>query len=227
MFIGHYAVGFLAKKETQKVSLSTLFIAVQFLDLLWPIFLLFGIERVELHPELEGAKNVAFTFYPYSHSLLFTFIWAICFGIIYWVLKKNVRDALIISLCVLSHWLLDLIVHFKDLPLYTNNLQLVGLGLWDFPAISLLVELIIFALGVYTYLKRTKPKNKYGNIIFWVLIILLLISQIASVFSPAPSSISVLGWSAQSQWLFIILAFIIDRNRESKPITSNKNYANS
>jgi len=220
MFIGHYAVGLLAKKETEKVSLATLFIAVLFLDLLWPIFLLLDIEKVVLHPELEGAKNVAFTFYPYSHSLLFTFIWAVVFGLIYWLLKKNIKNALILSLCVLSHWLLDMIVHFKDLPLAMNNNQLIGVGLWNYPVLSFFVELIFFACGVYIYLKTTTPKNKYGSILFWVLIILLLISQIASIFSPAPSSVSVLGWSAQSQWLFIILAFIIDRNRATNPPTS-------
>ena len=165
MFIGHYAIGLIAKKETEKVSLATLFIAVLFLDLLWPIFLLLDIEKVVLHPELEGAKNVAFTFYPYSHSLLFTFIWALVFGFIYWLLKKNIKNALILSLCVLSHWLLDMIVHFKDLPLALNNNQLVGLRLWNYAVLSLFVELIFFACGVYIYLKTTTPKNKYGSIL--------------------------------------------------------------
>jgi len=36
MFIGHYAVGFGAKRFAPRVSLGTLLLAAQFIDLLWP-----------------------------------------------------------------------------------------------------------------------------------------------------------------------------------------------
>ena len=130
MFIGHFGVGFGAKKAAPGISLGTLFIAVQFLDLLWPTLLLFNIENAEIHPELSNARTVAFTYYPYSHSLLFALIWSILFGVIYFILKKDRKAAFILAICVLGHWILDLIVHFRDLPLFPGRSPHLGLGLW-------------------------------------------------------------------------------------------------
>ena len=45
MFIGHYAVALAAKRVASTTSLGTLFLATQFVDLLWPIFLLIGFEH--------------------------------------------------------------------------------------------------------------------------------------------------------------------------------------
>ena len=45
MFIGHFGAGFAAKKIDNRPSLGTMFIAAQFVDLLWPIFVIFGIEK--------------------------------------------------------------------------------------------------------------------------------------------------------------------------------------
>lgn len=70
MFIGHFAVGFGAKRVAPSVSLGTLFLACQLLDLVWPLLVLLGIEVVEIAPGITAVTPLDFTFYPYSHSLV-------------------------------------------------------------------------------------------------------------------------------------------------------------
>jgi len=48
MFVGHFGVGFAAKRVAPQVSLGSLFLAVEFADGLWPILLLAGIEHVRI-----------------------------------------------------------------------------------------------------------------------------------------------------------------------------------
>jgi hypothetical protein len=213
MFIGHFGVGLAAKKAAPRISLGTFFIAVQFLDLLWPTFLLLHIEHVEIHPELDNAHVLAFVDYPISHSLVFALIWSVLFGAVYYIFKKEKKGALILGLCVFSHWALDLIVHFRDLPLFPGKSPLLGFGLWGSTVGTLLVEGAIFIAGITVYLKSTRAKNKTGDIVFWILITLLLIVHIWSLFGAAPSNVNALAWSAQFQWLFVLLAYWADANR--------------
>ena len=115
MFIGHFGVGLGAKKAAPSVSLGTLFLASQFLDLLWPTFILLGWEHVKIEPGITKMTPLNFTDYPLSHSLLMAVVWGILFGAIYFLIKRNYRGALIVGLCVVSHWILDLLVHIPDL----------------------------------------------------------------------------------------------------------------
>lgn len=213
MFIGHFGVGLGVKKATPRISLGTLFIAVQFLDLLWPTLLLLNIEHVEIHPELDNAHVLSFVDYPISHSLVFALIWSVLFGVLYFILKKDQRGALILGLCVFSHWALDLVVHFHDLPLYPGKSPMLGFGLWGSTMGTLIVEGAIFVTGLVIYLKSTRAKNKTGDIVFWILIALLLITHIWSLFGAAPATVNALAWSAEFQWLFVLLAYWADRNR--------------
>jgi hypothetical protein len=213
MFLGHYGVG-LGTKKAAPVSLGLLFMAVQFLDLLWPAFLLSGVEHAAINTTPGTKMPLVFTDYPYSHSLLMAIVWSILFGGVYWMIKGNTKYAFILGLCVISHWLLDFIVHIPDLPLYPGaSSPKVGLGLWQSPLIEFLLEVVMFLIGLILYLRTTKAKNRTGSIVFWVLIILLVVSSLANYFSPPPSSISSVAWTAELMWLFVILGFWADRNR--------------
>ncbi len=217
MFIGHFGVGLGAKKAAPALSLGTLFVAAQFLDLLWPNLLLLNLEHITLHPELEGNKAIAFTDFPISHSLLMAMVWSLLFGGLYWVFKKNLKSAYILAICVLSHWILDLVVHFPDLPLYPGSSLLLGFGLWNSTIGTLLVEGAIFITGLTIYLKTTEAKNKTGKIVFWILIALLVLTHVWSMFPSGPLSATAIAWSAQFQWIFVLLAYWADHNRTSKP----------
>jgi hypothetical protein len=213
MFIGHYGAG-LAAKRAAPFSLGLLFLAVQFLDLLWPTFLLLHIEQATINTQSKATVPLLFTYYPYSHSLLMALVWSLLFGGIYWLLKRNTRYAFILGLCVFSHWILDLIVHLPDLPLYIgDNAPKVGLQLWNYPIVENIVEGAIFIVGLLLYLRSTRAKNKIGRYSFWGLIALLILVHIVNIFSPPPTSINIVAWGAQGMWLFVILAFWVDKNR--------------
>jgi len=216
MFIGHYVAG-LAAKRVAPVSLGLLFLAVQFLDLLWPTFLLLNIEQATINPQPNATVPLLFTYYPYSHSLVKAIVWSLLFGVIYWFFKRNTRNAIILGLCVFSHWILDLIVHLPDLPLSLgNNAPKAGLQLWNYPVVENIVEGAIFIIGLLLYLRSTKAKNKVGLYGFWGLVLLLILVHLANIFSPPPTSINAIAWGAQGMWLFVLLAFWVDKNRTSE-----------
>ncbi|PSL48291.1 hypothetical protein CLV51_1021158 [Chitinophaga niastensis] len=215
MFIGHFGLGMVTKKIAPKISLGTLFMAVQFSDLIWPTLLLLGVEKVVLHPELGGTRTITFTSYPFTHSLVGALVLAVLFGTVYYVVKKNFRNALILGAAVLSHWFLDFIVHFHDLPLFPASSVKVGLALWATIGGTLFVELILFISGIVLYLRSTTPLNAKARIIFWINILLLVSVQISNFWGPPPASVNALAWSAQFQWLFVILAYWADNNTQS------------
>ncbi len=224
MVIGHFGVGFGAKKFAPKISLGILFIAAQFADLLWPTLLLFNVEHVAIRPDLNKNQPLVFTYYPFTHSLLFAIGWSLCFAIAGWYIYKNFRYAAVLFVCVVSHWILDLIVHFPDLPLYPGNSPKLGFGLWNSMALTACVEGAIFIIGLVFYLQTTVAKNRFGNVGIWILVVLLVLGHIAGLFSPAPASEHAIGWFAQVQWLYVLFAFWVDRNRaiREKPTSALK-----
>jgi hypothetical protein len=187
MFIGHFGLSFTAKRAAPKVSLATLFIATQFIDLLWPFLLVFHVEKVAIVPGYTKTNPFDFLYFPYTHSLLMGVAWGFVVGSIYWLFKRDIRGTLVIGLCVLSHWFLDLIVHTADLPLTPFGDYKVGFGLWNHVALTLVIELIIFLAGAYIYATFTKAKNKIGKWMLWTLVILLVLVQVGNTFGPAPS----------------------------------------
>jgi hypothetical protein len=90
----------------------------------------------------------------------------------------------------------------------------VGLGLWNSLIFTLLLEVAIFAAGVFLYLKVTKAKNKQGNFGFWGLIIFLLVIYVMNVFGSTPPDEETIAWAGNFQWLFIFWAYWVDKNRE-------------
>lgn len=208
MFIGHYALGLGAKKINPFPSLAIMFIAVQLLDLLWPIFVLTGIETFEIQPGNTRLTPLNFTYYPYSHSLLMATVWGILFAIIYYVFTKNKKGSFLISLLVISHWILDFITHRADMPLSPFGDTKVGLGLWNYPAIEIILEVGLFILGVYFYFTTAKPKRR---IAFWLLIIFFLAIHFINIFGPPPPSIKAVAWSANLMWIFVVWAWWIEK----------------
>ena len=214
MFIGHFGAGFAGKKFSKSASLGTYFMAAQWIDLIWPILLLLGIEKVEIKPGVSSVTPLDFTYYPFTHSLLGVFIWAGLFGIVYYLLKKNSRVAIILGLLVVSHWLLDLFVHIPDLPILPGEGLKVGLGLWNSFAATIILEGLIFGIGVYSYCKVTKTKNKTGTYSLIGLVVFLILIYVSNLFSPPPDSVEAIGIVGNAQWLIVLWGYWIDRNRE-------------
>src|SRR5437588_9872370 len=116
MFIGHFAVGFAAKKYAQRTPLVLLLAAPLFADLLWPIFLLLGWEHVRIDPGNTRFTPLDFYDYPISHSLVAAIGWSVLFGGIYFTVRRRASVAVLLGAGVLSHWGLDFLVHRPDLP---------------------------------------------------------------------------------------------------------------
>lgn len=213
MFIGHFAAGLAAKRLAPRTSLGTLFAAAQLIDLVWPALLLAGVERVRIAPGDTAFTPLAFEHYPWTHSLLLVGLWAAAFGVAYRARTGYRRGAVVVGALVLSHWLLDLLTHRPDLPL-APGAALVGLGLWNSVAGTLVVEGGLFAAGLLAYATFTRARNRTGAIALWALAAFLVAVYAANVASPPPPSTQAIGAAGLLMWLFVPWGFWIDRNRE-------------
>jgi membrane-bound metal-dependent hydrolase YbcI (DUF457 family) len=221
MFIGHFAVGFAAKKTAPAVSLGSLFLACQLADLVWPTLVLARVEQVEIRPGITVVTPLDFVHYPYSHSLIALFLWGAALGFAYKLLRRSAWAApVVLALVVLSHWVLDVVSHRPDMPVTLTGPERLGLGLWNSLPATLAVELILFALGVLIYQRATVPKDRTGTFALAGLVAFLLIVYFASLFGPPPPTAAAVAWSAQAMWLLVAWGYWIDRHRLPRPVTS-------
>jgi hypothetical protein len=213
MFIGHFGVALAAKKVAPKTSLGTLILAAQFLDFLWPVFLLLGIEHVRIAPGFTRVSPLDFTDYPISHSLLMATVWAVLFGGVYYALRRNARSAVVVGAAVLSHWVLDLIVHRPDLQLYPGGEVRIGLGLWNSWAASITMEVLFFGAGLGIYLSCTRARDNTGRYAFWALIAFLSFGWVSTLFAGTPPNVAALAWGGIAMWLTVPWGGWADRHR--------------
>ena len=212
MFAGHFAVACAAKRIAPRTSLGTLIVAAQFLDLLWPWLVITGVERVSLAPA-GSLYPLVFDHYPWSHSLLVASIWGLAVGGVYGLVRRDWRAAGVVGALVLSHWFLDLLTHFPDLPLAPGGSARYGLGLWGYPNLALAVELLFLAGGVAIYLSGTRAVRAAGTWGFGTLIAFLAVMQVASTFGPPPPSPKAVAWTGMAMWLLVLWAWWSDRAR--------------
>ena len=208
MFIGHFAVGMLSKRSDELPSLAMMFLAVQLLDLVWPILVLLGVESLSIDPNNTKLTHLSFDFYPYSHSLLAAVVWGLLLGIVYFLVTKNKKGSMILGLLVISHWILDLITHRPDLPLSPFSESKFGFGLWNYPVFEMILEISIFLLGAWLYFKSSFFKRK---IWFWALIVFLLVAHIMNLVGPPPPNTTVVAWSANLMWIIILWTWWIEK----------------
>ena len=217
MFIGHESLALAAKRIVPRTSLGTLVMAVGWLDLVWPVFLLLGIEHVRIDPGNTAFTPLDFFDYPYTHSLLSAAIWAIVFGAVYFLIRRDSRSACITGLAVFSHWPLDAIVHGPDLLLIPGGNVRIGFGLWNSIPITLALEIVMFAAGIFIYLRSTTSKGTAGRISFWSFVIVLLAIYFSSINSPPPDE-RTLAYLALLGWLPVAWAYWIDRTRRMRVV---------
>jgi len=217
MFIGHIAVALGAKKAAPKVSLGTLIMAAQFVDLLWPVFLLLGIEHVRINPGDTAFTPLDFYDYPVSHSLLSGIGWAIVFGLVYYAFRRSVKNAWVLAACVLSHWVLDFVAHRADLPLVPGLKTYVGLGLWKSIPATIAVEGVMFAIGIILYLRSTAAIDRVGKYSFLSLIIFLVFIAVGNIVGGPPPNVTALAIVAMAVWLLVLWGYWIDKHRQPAP----------
>jgi hypothetical protein len=219
MFVGHYSVAFAAKSDRNKIPLWVLFIAVQLLDFLWAPFVLLGIEKARIVPGITATSPLDLYYMPYTHSLIGALFWSGVAGVVYKLVARQRRSAaaaIVVGLAVFSHWVLDLIVHRPDLPIYDDTMK-VGFGLWNYKGIEFAVEIGILVLGVVLYFTRNvlSTGRKIGIVIFGAVLISI---QTQTTFWPRPfSSDRVVAITALVFYtLFAAIAFLLDQQRSEK-----------
>jgi len=215
MFIGHNAVGFGSKAAAPRVSLGLLMAAPMLLDLIWPAFVLLGIERVAITPDAPTPfLRLEFISYPWSHSLLMACVWAALFGGGYFVRTRSARGGWVLAIGVVSHWVFDFVTHRPDLPLWPGGPK-AGLGLWYSTTGTIVVESIIFITGVALYLRTTKARDRAGSIGAWSLIIVLALAYPASILGGAPPGVTAMASGTLIMWVIPFWAAWFDRHRDS------------
>jgi len=217
MFIGHYAVGLALKGATPRTSLGWLAAAPQLPDLLWPVFLLIGWERVSIAPGATQVTPLAFDSYPYSHSLLMVCGWGLLLGALYLSRSRHLVAAVLIGLAVVSHWVLDWVTHVPDLPLVPWSQTRVGLGLWNSLPATVAVEFTMYAAGLWCYVRATRPRDRQGQLGFAAFAVFLLVVYVATLFGPPPPDVRSLALVTLLLWLLPLWAAWFDRHRVTTP----------
>ncbi len=219
MFVGHYAAAFALKGKEKDASLGMLFIATQFVDILFFPFVLLGIENLKFVKNFTAVNDFNMDYYPFTHGLLASLLWAGLFFVLYFfvfvknkVNKKSI--AIVMALAVLSHWFTDLIVHTPDLPLVSGEPKF-GFGLWNNKALTYAVEAVLLILGLWYYIKKTKAISSIGKYVGIVFVLFLLLTNYLNLFVlPANDDIQSLTISALVfYFLFAIIARYVDRKR--------------
>jgi len=218
VFIGHYALGFAAKRLVPRTSLGTLFAAPTFADLLWPVFLLLGWEQARVVPGPNPFLNLWLDSIPVSHSLVALIAWGLLFAYLYRKRTGYARGAVVVGLLVLSHWVLDFITHRPDMPLYPGSAT-VGLGLWNSVAGTLIVEGAMFIAGLMIYATVTRARDRIGRYGFWALVLVLSGSYVSSLFAPPPQDMTALAiFAIIFGWLFVAFGWWVDKHRDLREV---------
>jgi hypothetical protein len=195
-----------------RVNLAWPLAAAFWVDLVWPVLLLLGIEQVRIDPGNTAFTPLDFIHYPWTHSLAAAIAWSVLFALA--CLKLGKREALILGLLVFSHWVLDALSHRPDLPLWPESATLVGLGLWHSVPWTIVVEGAMFAAGVWLYVRAAPARDRIGTWAFWGLVAFLVLSYLGNVFGPPPPSVAAIAIAGIAGGvLFTAWAWWIDRHR--------------
>ena len=221
MFVGHYAASLALKSVEKTASLGLLFLAVQFVDILFFPLVLLGVERMNIIENYTASTHFELVFMPFTHSLVASFLWA---GLVYAIIRlipsklvvKKRSIALVVSAGVLSHWFFDLIVHTPDLPLLGDHSLKLGFGLWNNAMATYVLEAVLLIAGLWLYLKSTKSHNAIGRFGMIGFVVFLLIVNVLNIFGPlADDSVAGVAISALvSYFLFAGIAFWLDKKRD-------------
>ncbi|HEY4678836.1 MAG TPA: hypothetical protein VIJ01_16840 [Candidatus Angelobacter sp.] len=214
MFVGHYSVSFAAKSAQKRLPVWLLFLAVQWIDVMWAIFVMLGVEKVRIVPGITASNALDLYYMPYTHSLLGVLCWsamgyAVCQLIPQW---RGRRNGLIVAAAVFSHWILDLIVHRPDMTWY-DSVGRLGFGLWNYRGAAFALEMAVL-FGGAAMLYRTAAHR--GRLIGFV-IFLAALQVFGTFFFPPPPSDHAAAMTALVSYIVLaLIAWWVDSIRATK-----------
>jgi hypothetical protein len=200
MFAGHLGAGLLLKRAERRVSLGWLFFGAMLLDILLWVFVLAGVENVQVPEHLRSMADLTFDF-PYSHSLVASLIWSVVIFTAGWFLwrhspRQRLACALILAAAVFSHFALDWLVHIPELPVAGRNSMRLGFGLWRNLPLAWGVEAALVALGVWAYLKKQPLDRRRKLALVIVMTLVTAMTIVGQASHSAPPSIGAMAGSS-------------------------------
>ena len=211
MFVGHLAVALGAKRSAPNVNLGWLMVGVSALDLIWPIFLITGVEHATIAPGTTAFTPIVFDSYPWSHSLAMAVVWGVVLAAIAKAARLQVSPGLLIAL-VVSHWGLDFVTHVPDLPLWPGNSPRYGLALWNSIPATIAIEGAMWIAGIAIYMRTVGRSGRRLGWPFWSFVALCTFMWVTGPYSPPPPSEKSLGWFALIGWIIIPWTAWADRS---------------
>jgi hypothetical protein len=230
MFIGHYGVAFAAKPLQKPIPLWLLFLAVQWLDVVWSVLVMLGVEKLRIVKGFTEANAMDLYYMPYTHGLIGALALSAALGAMTILFLRDRRAAVfaVIAGAVFSHWLLDLIVHVRDLPLIGNSMK-VGFGLWRYAWLSLCLELLTLYAGAAIYARYAPSQTRVGEAALWTYVVVLTLVQLYGQFGPDPASPVAEAQTALAAYLALAgIAALVERVRHprrghrDKPVAAHK-----
>jgi hypothetical protein len=185
MFIGHWAPAIAVAAQRKAPGLGTLFIAAQLVDWAFFGFVLVGVEHMRFSPGISAMNPMDLYDMPYTHSLIGSMAFAAAAAAAVWLLTRERAAAAATGAVVLSHWVLDLLVHVPDLTLAGSPPKL-GLGLWNHPWIEMPLELAITFGALWFYNAARRPA--IGRV--YVLGAVMLLLQAVNWFGPVEPEVT-------------------------------------
>lgn len=212
MFVGHLAVAFAGKRVSPSTSLAWLVAAATTLDLVWPLFLLAGIEQVRIVPGATVFNPLVFDSYPWSHSLLMAAVWGIALAGLAQARGIEPRGTALIGALVVSHWVLDYVTHAPDMPLWPGRSPRLGLGLWNSIPGTLAVEGLLWATALVVYLQGRRARSWVGIVALGSLVAVCTVMWALGPWAPPPPSPRGLAWFALVGWIMIPWSIWVERS---------------
>jgi hypothetical protein len=209
MFVGHLAVALVAKRAAPAANLGWLMAGVTALDLIWPVFVLAGLEHVRIVQGATAFTPLVFDSYPWSHSLVMAVVWGLALVAVARWREVRASAGLLVTL-VISHWVLDFASHAPDMPLWPGPSPRLGLGLWYSIPLTLVIEGSLWILAIVVFLKG-RPRRREGRVAFWSLVVVSTLLWATGPWWPPPPSTRALGWFALIGWILVPWAALADR----------------
>jgi len=217
VFVGHVGAGLLVKRFEPRLNLGVVLFAALFADILFWVLVLAGTESVG-KPESAGAARF-FTFeFPYSHGLLASLAWAALAAAVGWFLvapaaRRRTRFAWALALAVISHFVLDLVVHVPDLPVIGTQSSKVGLGLWRHMPAALALELLIAGAALAIYLRAVRPTRGKGWLVAGVVAVTAILTAVGPFIPGAPPPAATLAASSLATLLVVVVLGFVAEGR--------------
>jgi membrane-bound metal-dependent hydrolase YbcI (DUF457 family) len=176
MYAGHFAAGLALKAREPRAPTWALLLGVGFIDVLFAIFLVAGVERATLTP--GASPGFRLDFIDWSHSLLMTLVWSAVYAAFF--VKRGPAVAAICAFAVFSHFVLDMLMHPGDLALWPHSAAHLGVGIWTaWPRGWWLFELAFIVLCLGYYLARARTNETFGRHA-WIAALIVVVLHVSN-----------------------------------------------